>query len=102
MKIRDLRVIWEVGKIQAEPYRRMLRDIVRGLWMIVVSVRHIREVPFWFRLLWRSSANDADRWYRCQICGRLWHIHFLGGQFTLPLEGDARRTHGCCRWCREK
>ncbi len=101
MMWRNLRVIWEVARLQMWPWREMVADIVAGLKLVIGSLARLKGVPFYFRLLWRSSPKGADRWIRCHDCGRLWHTSF-GGMYGLPDDGDPRRTQGWCRYYSEK
>lgn len=101
MDRRDSRVIWEVAKLQMEPWRRMVSDFVAGLKLVISSPARLKGHAFWFRQLWRHSPETSDRWYRCHDCGRLWHVMF-GGCYGLPDDGDPRRTQGECRWCSAK
>lgn len=99
---RDLRVIWEVAKLQTLPWRRMVAQIIAGLKLLISAPASLEGIAFRLRRLWRHSATSADRWYRCQGCGRLWHVDFGGGYGWLADDGDSRRTQGYCRWCSQK
>lgn len=96
MRIGALRIVWEVLVLETMPLRYIVRDIGVGVRLIVCSLAHIKQVPFFVRRLWRYPGG-ADRWYHCRGCGRLWHVDFSGAHY---MREHPRRIKGLCRWCR--